>query len=388
MAGLMAEKRERDLRLDFFRGLALVMIFINHVPGNFLSNFTNKNFGFSDAAEIFVFVSGYAATLSYGGTYRNAGPWLATVRLLVRAGQLYVAHVLLFFVVAAAVAYAALSFDNPIYFEQINIAPFFFSPIIATVQAFLLRFIPFYLDILPLYIVLLLAFPVILALLHWNIRAALLLSFGIYAAARIFQWNLPNYPVGARWFFNPFAWQLLFVIGAACATYVVRGGRIAYSRYLVWAAAAYVLFAAIASAPWHPIDALSRFYVIPPKWLGVPDKTNLSLWRLVHFLALAYLVAKFVSPRSRLVTGPWATPLIRCGQHSLHIFCLGSILAVLGHIVITESGRSIGVQLAVNAAGIAIMISLAYAMTWYKTKLSETRRGPASPPLPASNRPA
>src|SRR3712207_4573438 len=102
----MAEKKERDLRLDFFRGFALVMIFINHVPGNFLSNFTNKNFGFSDAAEIFVFVSGYAATLSYGGTYRNGGPWLTTVRIVVRAAQLYAAHVLLFFLVAAAVAYA------------------------------------------------------------------------------------------------------------------------------------------------------------------------------------------------------------------------------------------------------------------------------------------
>lgn len=382
----MIVKKARDLRLDFFRGLALVMIFINHVPGNFLSNFTNKNFGFSDAAEIFVFISGFAATLSYGGTYRSGGRWLATVRILVRAAQLYVAHVLLFFIVAAAVAYAALRFENPIYFEQINIAPFFFSPIVATVQALLLRFIPFYLDILPLYIVLLLIFPLILALLHRSIWVVLIISAGIYVAARLLAWNIPAYPPGSRWFFNPFAWQLLFVMGAVMAMWTREGRRLPRSRLLIAAAIGYLLFAAIAAAPWHPIEALSRFYVIPPKWLPPPDKTNLSLWRLVHFLALAYLTAQFVAANGWLMRSSWAVPLIRCGQHSLHIFCLGSVLAVLGHIIITESGRSLLVQTAVNMAGVGIMFGTAYAMTWYKTRLSEARLGPA-PSRPLSDTP-
>jgi len=68
---------ERDLRLDFFRGLALVFIFIDHVPDNKLARITLGSWNFSDAAEVFVFISGYTAALVFGGMARRLGPVLA-----------------------------------------------------------------------------------------------------------------------------------------------------------------------------------------------------------------------------------------------------------------------------------------------------------------------
>ena len=56
----------RDLRLDFFRGLALACIFIDHIPDTVLARFTLHAVGFSDAAEVFIFISGYSAALAYG----------------------------------------------------------------------------------------------------------------------------------------------------------------------------------------------------------------------------------------------------------------------------------------------------------------------------------
>ena len=63
----------RDPRLDVLRGLCLVMIFINHVPGNALEVLTTRNFGFSDAAEGFVMMSGIAAGIAYGPDFRAPG---------------------------------------------------------------------------------------------------------------------------------------------------------------------------------------------------------------------------------------------------------------------------------------------------------------------------
>ena len=70
---MQAKRSPRDLRIDFFRGLALVMIFVNHVPGNVFETLTSRNFGFSDATEIFVFLAGYAAALDYSRNFGEQG---------------------------------------------------------------------------------------------------------------------------------------------------------------------------------------------------------------------------------------------------------------------------------------------------------------------------
>ena len=158
----------RDLRLDLFRGLALWLIFLDHIPDNILSWITIRNYGFSDATEIFVFISGYTAAFVYGRAMREQGFVVAGARILKRAWQIYVAHIFLFAIYMAEIAYVSRSFENPLYDEEMGIFDFLQQPDITLVQALLLKFKPANMDVLPLYIVLLAGFPPMLwLLLRW-----------------------------------------------------------------------------------------------------------------------------------------------------------------------------------------------------------------------------
>src|SRR5580692_1123068 len=162
----------RDLRLDFFRGVALICIFIDHIPENYLNYFTISSVGFSDAAEVFIFISGFTASLVYGRALAMRGTLIATVQVLRRAWQLYVAHIFLFMIFIAEVSYTVRAFNNPMYNEEMGVGDFLERPHIAVVQALILQFQPTYLDILPLYIVLLLIFPLVLIALRRNVWLA------------------------------------------------------------------------------------------------------------------------------------------------------------------------------------------------------------------------
>ena len=155
----LAAGSERELRLDLFRGLALWLIFIDHLPPNLLTWFTIRNYGFSDATEIFIFISGYTAAFVYGRAMREAGFVVATARILRRVWQIYVAHVFLFTIFLAEISYVATSFDNPLYSEEMGIMDFLKQPDVTIVQALLLRFRPVNMDVLPLYIVLMFFLP-------------------------------------------------------------------------------------------------------------------------------------------------------------------------------------------------------------------------------------
>src|SRR3569623_2463832 len=119
---------ERDLRLDLFRGLALWLIFLDHVPNNILAWFTIRNYGFSDATEIFIFISGYTAAFVYGRAMVDSGFVVATARILRRVWQIYVAHVFLFTIFLAEIAYVASRFENPLYTEEMGILDFLKQP--------------------------------------------------------------------------------------------------------------------------------------------------------------------------------------------------------------------------------------------------------------------
>src|SRR3954470_7291210 len=207
---------ERDLRLDLFRSLALWLIFLDHIPSNVVSWITIRNYGFSDATEIFIFISGYTAAFVYGRAMSERGFVVAGARILKRAWQIYVAHIFLFAIYLAEISYVASSFENPLYAEEMGVLDFLKQPDVTIVQALLLKFKPVNMDVLPLYIVLLLLFPPILWLLLRRPTLALAASVGLYAVSWEFEWNLQAYPSGT-WLFNPFAWQLLFVFGAWCA---------------------------------------------------------------------------------------------------------------------------------------------------------------------------
>ncbi|MGC1352908.1 MAG: OpgC domain-containing protein [Xanthobacteraceae bacterium] len=357
---------ERDLRLDLFRGLALWLIFLDHIPENIVNWFTIRNYGFSDATEIFIFISGYTAAFVYGRTMHERGFVLASARILRRAWQIYVAHIFLFTIFMAEIAYVASTFDNPLYAEEMKILDFLKQPDITIFQALLLKFKPVNMDVLPLYIVLLLLFPPMLFLLLRSPNVALGGSAVVYALAWKLDWNLPAYPNGV-WFFNPFAWQLLFVFGAWCA---LGGARrlagVLRSRAVLAVAIVYLLFAFFITLTWQ-FEGLDRF--VPgwlTEWMYPIDKTNLDVLRFAHFLALAAVTVRFVPRDWPALKSPILWPAIVCGQHSLEIFCLGVFLAFAGQFIIAETSGGPLTQTAISALGIIVMIATANLVSWYK----------------------
>ena len=357
---------KRDLRLDLFRGIALWLIFLDHIPSNVVSWATIRNFGFSDAAEIFIFISGYTAAFVYGRAMRDRGFIISSARILKRAWQIYVAHMFLFVIYMAEIAYVSSTFENPLYHEEMGIFDFLKQPDVTLIQALLLKFKPVNMDVLPLYIVLLLGFPPLLWLLLKQPTLALVSSAVLYALTWHFGWNLPAYPSGS-WWFNPFAWQLLFVLGAWCAQGgAERIGRFIRSPVLIALAIIYLVFAFAIVMTWS-FPSLAAFV---PKWLGEVmypiDKVNLDVLRLAHFLALAAITVRFIPASWPGLQSVWFRPAILCGQHSLEIFCLGIFLSFAGHFVFNEISDAVFVQVLVSAGGIAIMCAGAALISWYK----------------------
>ena len=238
MAGQVKSSDDRDLRLDFFRGLALWFIFVDHIPANQFAWATLRNYGLSDATEIFVFISGYTATLVYSRVFAERGFAFAAAKVLHRCWTLYITYMFLFFAFTAQVAYTARVFDNPLFREEMGIASYFEDPTLALVHALILMFRPANLDVLPLYIVLLLAFPLVAAGTGFPPKLVLAGSALLYLAARRYQWNLPTYPEGGVWYFNPFAWQFLFVLGGAVQRFRQAGVGLPSSRVLLAASIA------------------------------------------------------------------------------------------------------------------------------------------------------
>jgi hypothetical protein len=360
-----AVQNQRDLRLDLFRGLALWLIFLDHIPHNVISWVTVRNYGFSDAAEIFVFISGYTAAFVYARAMQQRGFAIGAIRIFKRVWQLYVAHIFLFLIFMAEIAYLARSFENPLYAEEMNIVDFLRDPEVTLVEALLLKFKPANMDILPVYIALLAAFPPILWLLMRVPVLVLAGSVALYALAYTLHWNLPAYPSG-HWIINPLCWQLLFVFGAWCGLYNDRLGGIIRSRIALWLAAGYLIFAFAVVMTWY-FPPLGRFM---PPWLHdflYPiDKTNQDVLRLAHFMALALLAARFVSPDWPALQSRWLRPAILCGQHSLEIFCLGIFLSFAGHLVVMEISGRIFMQLIVSVVGVGLMVATAMLLTWYQ----------------------
>lgn len=360
--------KTRDLRLDFFRGMALWLIFLNHIPSNFVGWFTTRNFGFSDAAEMFVFISGYTAAFVYGRVMVERGFTVAGARILKRAWQIYVAFVFLFMIYLAQISWVAARFENPLYIEEMNLMHFLQRPEVVIVEGLLLRFLPANVDVLPLYIVLMAAFPGILWLILRAPNVALALSFILYIATRMYGWNFPGYPADKVWFFSPYAWQFLFVIGAWCGVGGTRQlGWLIRSNVLLIVGGLYLAFAAFMQ-----LATNMRLFEFPVWLLIFPlDKTGLDPLRLVHFLLVTAVVVRFVPADAQFLRSAWARPLIICGEHSLEIFCLGVFLSFTAHILLIELSSRIPFQVLVSLGGILSMVALAGIMSWYKKLQSQ-----------------
>ncbi len=366
----------RDLRLDFFRGLALWFIFVDHVPSNLVSNLTFRNFGFSDATEIFVFISGYTAAIVYGTEMARRGTLYMTLQVLRRCWQLYAAHIIVLVFFIAQIAWLSARFSNASFVEEMNIAQFLDDPAVSIVEALKLHYRPANLDVLPLYMALLAGFPPVVWLIARSRALTLLLSLALYTVVQRLDLAFPVYANGDSWFFNPLGWQFLFVIGAICGA--ARDEAPRWLRWRPWLgvlAGAWLAFAAVVAIGWKfPAFNLAMEPFLD-FWLYPIDKVDLDLARLVHFLAVAYLVAHWVREDAPLLQWRAADPVIRCGQHSLHVFCLGIVLSFLAHFALVEFGRGLAVQGGVIAAGIALMSALAYLMHWFRQRgtISATR---------------
>jgi hypothetical protein len=363
----------RDLRADFFRGLALWFIFIDHVPGNLLGGFTLRNAALCDATEAFVLLAGYAAGIAYGAMLDRQGWPFAAAAILRRAGTLYIAHVFLFVVFTAQVGYSVAALDSPAYLDELGLDAFGEQPYRALLEALLLRFQPAFLDILPLYIVLLLMLVPGLLLLH-RPRLLIALSLAAYVLARLSDLNLPSWR-GGGWFLNPLAWQALFFIGCALGA-TRRAGEpepIPRSRAAILICAALLAVGALLVIAWQRPEPLPYL----PDWLasflsGV-DKTGLHPLRLLSILALAYLLGHWVNRDAAWLRTAAASPFVLMGQHGLPVFCAGIFLSFLGRIALEQS-EEWPMQAAVNLSGLAAMVAIAAAGAWYRQRSGEGGR--------------
>ncbi len=364
----------RDLRIDFFRGLALWWIFTDHIPADWLGLFSIRNFALCDATEIFVLLAGYAGGIAYGGTMRAQGWLYAGADVLRRAWTLYIAHIFLFVIFAAQVGYSATVLDRNDYLDEIHLDAVGGAPYRALLEALTLHFQPAYLNILPLYVTLLLMFAATLPLLRWPPLYAGL-SLAMYLAARMFDLNLPSW-TGGGWFFNPFTWQLLFVMGAILS--FAPGEPPKRTLLLDIAAFVVVLFGLLMQwVVWaHPV-VLAHWPAGLVRVLMDVDKEGLHPFRLLSILALTWLTARLVPAGARWLRSRIAAPFVLAGQHSLPVFCAGIFLAFLGRLA-TEQDSGFFMQVGVNVSGAVSLVMVAAVAAWYSNK----GRGGSRPAAP------
>ena len=354
----------RDLRVDFFRGVALWWIFMDHIPGNWLSQISLRNYALSDATEVFVLLAGYAAAIAYGRSYDRNGWLFAGADVMRRAWTLYIAHIFLFVVFAAQVSYSATALDRADYLDEIHLDVLADAPYRAMLHALLLNFQPAYLNILPMYIMILAMFAFLLPLLRFPWLLGLV-SFALYLAARTFGWNLPSWTDGG-WYFNPLCWQLLFVIGAIMSRYSLRPP---VPTWLIDATAGVVVAGGLLLVwlVWPSDDVSAQVPRVLAKALLLVDKEGMHPMRVMSILALTWGVVRLVPFHARWLVKRWAKPFVLCGQHSLPVFCCGIALSFLGRLVMEEQGSWIG-QIVVNIMGPLALLGVAALAAWYRDK--------------------
>ena len=352
----------RDFRLDLYRGFALWLIFLAHIPGTLFNRITPWNYGFSDPAEIFIFVSGYANAYVYGRVMEQRGFVIAGAQVVRRAVEAYVAQIFLFVIFIGEVfwlSHGTLALEDAANIRVVHERPE--ESILALLQ---LKFMPVNMNVLPLYVVVLAVSPVILWLLRKAPALALVLAAAVYAAANWFGYNFSSFPHG-YWYFNPLAWQFLFVLGAWCGMGAADWvWPLARSRLVLIVAAIYAVSVFVLFLPWKGLNVAALL----PGWsLYGFGKTNLGVLRLLHFLAIAIVADRLIARDWPPLTWRVLQPLIVCGQHSLEVFCLGVVLAFAGQTAAVDAPGSAIIRFLVAVTGIAVMIAVSALLSWYSS---------------------
>jgi hypothetical protein len=371
----MPTKRQRDVRLDFFRGLCLVIIYIAHIWDNSWAQFIPARFGFSDATEIFVFCSGMASAVAFGGVFEKRGLLIGTARILHRCWQVYWSHIGLFLVVAALM----VGLDHLIpptaggvgYVAGLGLTNAFNQHGAETLFGLMtLRFVPNFFDILPMYLVVLAMIPFVMALAKEDKRVLAIVLMLLWVVAHTGALDLPAVPWAAEpgqpnktWFFNPFSWQLIFFTGYAFMLNWLPAPPV--NALLVRLSLAFVVL----SIPftWWPLvatsPALLRWYeLLAP----LADKTHFGVLRYLHFLALAYLAYAAAGEKGARLKGQLVEIFRRLGQQSLAIFMSGLVLSFVASAILNITGHGILATAVVNLGGIGLLVTIAKVVTWFK----------------------
>ncbi|MGQ3673062.1 OpgC family protein [Xanthobacter sp. TB0136] len=360
---MVAMNPGRLVSIDFWRGFALLTIFINHVPGLFLEGWTFRNFGVSDAAELFVLLAGVSAAFAYLRNFEPGNRLMITGRVWLRAFSLYAAHLALVLVAIATIGgFAVMTGDTRI-LGQYHMDLLLQVPLEALVGIVMLTFQPAYLNILPLYIAILLMAPVLILLMRRSAVLGLGVSAALYVVAHVWSFALPVWPNSGNWFFNPFTWQLLFACGLVIGKAIDSGRPPVRSRILDILAPLYLVLA----CAWVFAGFPFSLEVWPlPAFVWSFDKTNLALPRLLHVLALVYCV-------SRLPLENWlrqaaaARPLILMGRHSLPVFCVGTVLSLGAQVVRPGFDGALSFDLVILGVGFSIQWLVAWTLEWQRS---------------------
>lgn len=372
--------RPRDPRLDFFRGLGMFIILVAHIPWNSWTNWIPARFGFSDAADMFVFCSGMASALAFGGVYARRGWAMGTIRILHRIWQVYWAHIGSFFVVVALLAAADLYFGGDRYAKAIEVDAIFTMAQVRILQTMTLTYLPPFFEILPLYLFILATIPVVMALARLDTRLVFAWMIGLWLLANAGKVNLPAQPEGGRdWFFNPLGWQLVFFTGFA----LMRGWLPAPPRdkRLVWLCIGVVVLAAPLSCRaqfscyqgWGHFPGLSQVQ----DWLGpFIAKTEYGALRYVHFMATVYLAWYLAGEHGKNLKGTAVQITRKVGQQTLAVFLTGLVIAHALGIFLDRMGRDVLWTAFANLLGMAILVAAAYLTAWFKSSPWKGYRAP------------
>ena len=361
--------RDGDLRLCLLLGLAAWFLFLDHVPHNAVSLLTMRNFGFSGATDLFVFVGGYTAAILYGRMMLERGFVVTATRIFKRLWQLYAAYVVLFVIYIDLIGYVARKSGAAALIGEFNVTGIVDHAIRTLIYGLLLQSKPLNLDVLQLFIVLMAFFPVLLFGMMRRPNLTMAASIGLYLAARQFDWNLSSFPDG-RWYLNPFCWQLLFALGAwfaSIGTRQMRAVRALQDFPILHVAAWLYLILALVVTVAGRLPRLAG--VVPDILLDAfpsDDKENLGLYRVLHFLALAFVFTAMVPRTWGGFRWQALQPVMKCGEEWLAVFCAGVFLSFAGHLVLITGPDSLVMHVLVSFVGISIMTGVAYYVSWSK----------------------
>ncbi|GLR87359.1 OpgC domain-containing protein [Bradyrhizobium iriomotense] len=352
-----------DARLYLTLGIANWSIFLDHIPNNVANLLTLRNFGFSGAADLFVFVVGYGVTIIHGKMAMERGFVVAATRIFRRVWRLYAAYVVLFVIYIDAIAYVASQSTAPEIIHEYNISGILEHPLRILVRGLVLQEEPLNLDLLQLMIPLMAFFPLALWGLLRRPHLTLLASIAVYFAARYFGWTFRISPDG-EWTFNPFCWQMLMVLGGWFAVTGAPARALQGMSWLRALAGAYLVFAMAVTLARHS-PALSAY--LPDAVLGIftpNDKENLAPHRVLHFLALAYLATYLVPADHPALKWKSLQPVILSGEEWLAVFCVGVFLSFAAHLILITGPNLVAIQILVSLVGLGAIAAVAYYISW------------------------